>query len=134
MVAKIANVLFVCSASWCPICQKQLIEINKAVSEIEARGYKLVALSYDKPEVLASFKAKRHIKYGFLSDPKSEIIDRYNLRDPQYAPNSFAYALQSRSFSLSIQMERSRASYSRKRIKRIRCVLRSKRVPGKSMP
>jgi peroxiredoxin len=28
-----------------------------------------------------------------LSDPKSEVIDRYKLRDPQYPPGSRAYGV-----------------------------------------
>ena len=33
------------------------------------------------------------IHYTLLSDPKSEIIDRYKLRDPQYPPGDFAYGV-----------------------------------------
>ena len=36
---------------------------------------------------------KRNLTYTLLSDPKSEIIDRYNLRDPQYPPGSRAYGV-----------------------------------------
>jgi peroxiredoxin len=85
--------LFFRSAAWCPYCQQQLIELNRGLVEIEKRGYRLVALSYDQPDVLAKFKAKQQIAYALLSDPKSEVIDRYNLRDPQYAPKSLAYGV-----------------------------------------
>jgi len=57
------------------------------------RGYHVAALSYDSPEILAAFTLKRHLTYTLLSDPKSEIIDRYNLRDPQYPPGSRAYGV-----------------------------------------
>ena len=78
------------SADWCPYCQAQLIDINTGVAEIEKRGYHLAGLSYDTPEILQTFTLKRHLTYTLLSDPKSEIIDRYNLRDPQYPPGSRA--------------------------------------------
>ena len=81
------------SADWCPYCQAQLIDINSGVAEIEKRGYQVAGFSYDSPEILESFTTKRHLTYTLLSDPKSEIIDRYNLRDPQYPPGSRAYGV-----------------------------------------
>jgi peroxiredoxin len=81
------------SADWCPYCQAQLIDINTGVAEIEKRGYHLAGLSYDTPEILQAFTLKRHLTYTLLSDSKSEIIDRYNLRDPQYPPGSRAYGV-----------------------------------------
>jgi peroxiredoxin len=81
------------SADWCPYCQAQLIDINSGVAEIEKRGYHLAGLSYDSPEILQAFTVKRHLTYTLLSDPKSEIIDRYNLRDPQYPAGSRAYGV-----------------------------------------
>ena len=81
------------SADWCPYCQAQLIDINGGAAEIEKRGYRVVGLSYDSPEILEAFTAKRHLTYTLLSDPKSEIIDRYNLRDPQYPQSSRAYGV-----------------------------------------
>jgi peroxiredoxin len=81
------------SADWCPYCQAQLIDVNTGVAEIEKRGYHLAGLSYDSPEILEAFTLKRHLTYTLLSDPKSEIIDRYNLRDPQYPPGSRAYGV-----------------------------------------
>ena len=81
------------SADWCPFCQAQLVEINTGVAEIEKRGYKVAGLSYDSPEILQAATAKRHLTYTLLSDPKSEIIDRYNLRDPQYPPGNRAYGV-----------------------------------------
>lgn len=81
------------SADWCPYCQAQLIDINGGAAEIEKRGYHVAGLSYDTPEILQAFTVKRNLTYTLLSDPKSEIIDRYNLRDPQYPPGSRAYGV-----------------------------------------
>src|SRR5213075_469109 len=66
---------------------------NGGVAEIEKRGYRLAGLSYDSPEILQTTTAKRSLTYSLLSDPKSEIIDRYNLRDPQYPPGHFAHGV-----------------------------------------
>jgi len=85
--------LFVRSADWCPYCQAQLMDINTAAPQIRRRGYNIASLSYDSPQILADFVAKRQMTFTFLSDPKSEVIDRYGLRDPQYRPGSRAYGV-----------------------------------------
>ena len=85
--------MFFRSADWCPYCQAQLIDVNSGVAEIEKRGYRIAALSYDSPEILRAFTVKRHISYTFLSDPKSEVIDLYKLRDPQYPPGNRAHGV-----------------------------------------
>lgn len=81
------------SAAWCPYCQAQLIELNKGVAALEKRGYRLAGLSYDKPEILAAFAAERGLQYTLLSDPASQVIDRFGLRDPQYKPGSRAFGV-----------------------------------------
>ena len=47
------------SADWCPYCQAQLIDVNGGIAEIEKRGYRVAGLSYDNPEILQAFTAKR---------------------------------------------------------------------------
>ena len=81
------------SAAWCPYCQLQLIDLNKGVAELQKRGYRLAGISYEPPAVDSDFTARRGLKYPLLSDPKSEIIDRYRLRDPQYKKSSRAYGV-----------------------------------------
>jgi peroxiredoxin len=81
------------SADWCPYCQAQLIDINGGAAEIKKRGYHIAGLSYDTPQILQAFTVKRRLTYTLLSDAKSEIIDRYNLRDPQYPPGNRAYGV-----------------------------------------
>jgi peroxiredoxin len=76
--------LFFRSAKWCPYCQAQLIEFKAAQAPLEARGYRLAALSYDATGVQVSFAAKHGIGYQLLSDRKSVTIDAWGLRDPQY--------------------------------------------------
>ena len=81
------------SAAWCPYCQLQLMDLNSGVAELAKRGYGLAGISYEPPAVDAEFIQKRGLKYPLLSDPKSEIIDRYRLRDPQYKKGSRAYGV-----------------------------------------
>jgi peroxiredoxin len=81
------------SADWCPYCQAQMMDLSTAVAALERRGYRMAGISYDSPQILKTFIDRRQIAYTLLSDPKSEIIDRYGLRDPQYQPGSRAYGV-----------------------------------------
>ncbi len=62
----------------------------------------MAGLSYDSPEILETFTLKRHLDYTLLSDARSEIIDRYKLRDPQYPAGSRAYGVPRPIISFSI--------------------------------
>lgn len=89
--AKGTVLVFFRSASWCPYCKAQLIDLNKNAAEtLKARGYALVGLSYDAPDVLAKFAAERAVTWTLLSDPQSKVIDGWQLRDPAYAAGSRA--------------------------------------------
>jgi len=81
------------SAAWCPYCQLQLMNLNGGAAEMAARGYGLAGISYEPPPINASFISQNKIGYSLLSDPGSEIIDRYGLRDPQYKKGSRAYGV-----------------------------------------
>lgn len=81
------------SAKWCPYCQAQLKSLKDVQASLGQRGYALAALSYDAPAVLAGFAAKTGIGYTLLSDEKSAMIDAFGLRDPAYAPGSYAYGV-----------------------------------------
>ncbi len=85
--------MFYRSAGWCPFCQAQLIAMNEGAAAIEQRGYKIVGLSYDEPAVTKAFTDRRGITYPLLSDPKSVVIDRWGLRDPQYPAGSRAFGV-----------------------------------------
>ena len=86
--------VFFRSAKWCPFCKAQLIDLNaKAPAALATRGYKMAALSYDSPDVLAKFAAERGITYPLLSDAGSKTIDAFGLRDPQYPADSPAYGV-----------------------------------------
>ena len=82
--------VFFRSARWCPYCQHQLIDLKAVQAPLAAKGYTLVALSYDKPDALAAFAEKQEVGYTLLSDDGSKMIDAFKLRDPQYPPHSFA--------------------------------------------
>jgi peroxiredoxin len=49
------------------------------LAEIEQLGVKPVAISVDTPETSRDLRQKAGYTYTFLSDPKAEIIRRYDL-------------------------------------------------------
>lgn len=91
--AKGTVLVFYRSAGWCPFCQIQLVALNAGAAEIERRGYRIVGLSYDTPEVAKTFSDRRAITYTLLSDPKSAAINSWGLRDPQYPQGHRAYGV-----------------------------------------
>lgn len=86
-------IAFVRSAKWCPYCQAQLKDLQAIAGALSERGYPLVSLSYDPPDILAGFAEKTGITYTMLSDKGSVIIDAFDIRDPQYKEGSFAYGV-----------------------------------------
>jgi peroxiredoxin len=86
-------VVFFRSPKWCPFCQAQLMSLKDAQAPLDQRGFKLIAISYDPPEILAKFADERGITYPLLSDQGSKVIDAFDIRDPQYGPASFAYGV-----------------------------------------
>ena len=81
------------SADWCPYCQRQLIGLEGVRAEIEARGWKLAAVTTDTVEELDRFVKVRGIGYPILSDDGSVIVDAFELRDPNYEEGSYAYGV-----------------------------------------
>jgi len=72
------------SLEWCPYCKGQAIKLNTMAKQITDRGYGLTVLTYDSPAKLASFASKESISFALMSDPRSQTIDAFGVRDPQY--------------------------------------------------
>ncbi len=81
------------SADWCGYCQAQMVSLRDIRADLEQRGYALATISYDAPDVLAEFAGRENIEYAMLSDEGSTMIDAFELRDPQYSEDSFAYGV-----------------------------------------
>ncbi len=81
------TLVFVRSADWCPFCKNQLKDLNNIAADLDAKGYPLVALSYDPVDTLKTFHDKNDLTYTLLSDPDSEIIDAFGIRNMEVAGN-----------------------------------------------
>ena len=66
-----AVVYFVRSADWCPFCKAQVIRTEEIREKLSAKGYNIVAVSYDEPEILSRFKAEEGLGFALLSDKGS---------------------------------------------------------------
>jgi peroxiredoxin len=71
--------VFYRSASWWPYCQKQLVQLQADLKNIQATGTTVVGISYDPVEALAEFADKRQITFPLLTDPDSKTINAYRL-------------------------------------------------------
>ena len=96
---------FVRSVDWCPYCQAQTIDISKAVDTFAERGLSVVFVSYDSTEEQAKFAEKRDIKQVMLSDPESEIIDAFGLRNESHTSGRYAGIPHPAVFIVSSQRE-----------------------------
>lgn len=83
-----AVVVFVRSADWCPYCKKQLIALESIAADLAAKGYPLIAISYDEPNKLAKFKAKRELSFALVSDAESANIKAFGLLNEKYDEDS----------------------------------------------
>lgn len=68
---------------WCPICNLDLQEIQKYLSQIEALGATVLAISPQKPDNALTAIEKNSLGFEVLSDANQEVIKAYNLKfDP----------------------------------------------------
>jgi peroxiredoxin len=56
-----------------------LRSFQQRLPELESRGIYVVAISVDPPEINRRQRQKLGYTYTFLSDPKAEVIRRYDL-------------------------------------------------------
>jgi len=63
-----------------------LRSFERHLNEFNARGVRLAAISVDPPETNREHCRKQGYTYTFLSDPKAEVIRRYNLLHPRGGP------------------------------------------------
>jgi peroxiredoxin len=72
-------ILFFRSADWCPYCKGQLLSLQRATAHFKEKGIGLVGVSYDSQDILKFFTERHAITYPLISDPQSEIIQRFGV-------------------------------------------------------
>jgi peroxiredoxin len=53
---------------WCPYCNSHLADLKKIEDDLSKEGYKVYAISADRPELLKETMAKNELSYTLLSD------------------------------------------------------------------
>lgn len=64
---------------WCPYCNMHLSELQKIENDIVKLGYKIIAISMDKPEILSSTLSKHKIEYELYSDSKANACKEFGI-------------------------------------------------------
>jgi peroxiredoxin len=65
-----------------------LRSFQQRISEFDARGVRVVAISVDPPDVSRPHRDKLGLSFPILADPKAEVIRRYDLLHPAGGPGS----------------------------------------------
>ncbi len=86
-------IAFVRSVVWCPFCKTQLAGLEAAAAPLQAKGWRLIAVSYDAPEKLADFKADRGLSFELYADTDSAVIRAFNLLNAEMQPGSRTYGI-----------------------------------------
>jgi peroxiredoxin len=63
-----------------------LRSFQQRLSDLQARGIRVVGISVDKPETNKRHRQKLGLTYPLLSDAKAEVIRRYDLLHPRGGP------------------------------------------------
>jgi peroxiredoxin len=71
---------------WCPYCVAELQQLDRHRGEFAALGVRLVAVSADRADELASFKRKRDWAITLVADPTIAIQRLYNVQQRNYTP------------------------------------------------
>ena len=58
-----------------------MVQLQADLKKIEAAGIQVVGISYDSPAVLKRFSDRAKITFPLLSDPESQTIDAYHIRN-----------------------------------------------------
>lgn len=64
---------------WCTYCDKQLNELKEVNSQIQGKGYQLVAMSTDKPENAVKTLNDKGLDFSVYSDHEMEAADAFGI-------------------------------------------------------
>jgi len=76
-------ILFFYPAAMTPGCTTQACDFRDSLDALRAKGYEVVGISKDAPEVLAQFRAAEHLSYTLVSDEDLAIQRRYSVWGPK---------------------------------------------------
>ena len=65
--------------SWCPFCNTYLRNLQKRLTDINAAGGKLVAISVENPDASMAVTKKNEVAFTVLSDPRLETARKFGI-------------------------------------------------------
>jgi len=68
------------------LCNSELRSFQHRLSEFDARGVRVVAISIDPPDINKRHAQKLGYTFPLLSDPNAKIIRRYDVLHPGAGP------------------------------------------------
>jgi peroxiredoxin Q/BCP len=64
-------------AALTPGCTKQACDFTDNLQVLAEAGYDVIGVSPDKPEKLAKFREKEHLKVTLVGDPEKDVLQAY---------------------------------------------------------
>ncbi|MEE9369708.1 MAG: peroxiredoxin-like family protein [Pontiella sp.] len=64
---------------WCPFCNQHLGQLQEAASKLHDLGYRIVAISPDRPEELGKSAEQHQLSYTLLSDSSMAAAKAFGL-------------------------------------------------------
>lgn len=65
--------------AWCPYCTSHLKALQKVKSEIDQKGYEMIAITVDNVQNSAKVVRKKKLDYQLYSDVGAETIDNFGI-------------------------------------------------------
>ncbi|MFW6303718.1 MAG: peroxiredoxin-like family protein [Candidatus Sumerlaeota bacterium] len=78
-VAEQPAVLIFYRGGWCPYCNRHLAEMQDIEPELRLLGYRVYAISPDRPAKIKESSAKNELDYTLLSDSRMEMAHAFGL-------------------------------------------------------
>lgn len=73
------SVIIFYRGGWCPYCNLHLSELVQIEDSLVKLGYKIIAISMDKPDSLRSTLEKHNMKYELYSDSKADVCTAFGI-------------------------------------------------------
>lgn len=79
LVKEQPTVLIFYRGGWCPYCNKHMAQLQEIHSDLLELGYRVLAISPDKPEFLKETVLEKDLGYTLLSDSNMEATKAFGL-------------------------------------------------------
>lgn len=78
-IAEKPTILIFYRGGWCPYCNAQLGQIKEIEPKLIEMGYRILAISPDKPEELVKTMTEKELAYKLLSDSKMDAARAFGI-------------------------------------------------------